>query len=203
MSILSVTPITLTGKTVRLEPLGFNHLDALVEAGKDPSIWTFTRNGPLNSPQRMREFIQWLLDRQGQRTDLPFVTVHLSSNQVVGMTRFMDIQPDNRAVEIGGTFITPAFQRTAVNSEAKYLMLCHAFEAWGCNRVQFKTDLRNLLSQRAIERLGAVREGVIREHIVLPDGYVRSSVYFSILAAEWPMVKDRLAKRLYYDLVDQ
>ena len=108
------------------------------------------------------------------------------------MTRFMDIQPENRSVEIGGTWISPQYQRTVVNTEAKFLMLRHAFEVLDCVRVQIKTDLRNTRSQRAIERLGAVREGVLREHMMLPDGTLRSSVYYSILAAEWPAVRQRL-----------
>ena len=196
MNAMSIAPLTLVGKVVRLEPLGLDRLDELVEAGQDSSIWTYTRNGPMNSPLLMRSFIEKLLHQRSLGTDLPFVTVLTASSQVVGMTRFMDIQPENKAVEIGGTFVNPAFQRTAVNTEAKFLMLRHAFETWECNRVQFKTDLRNLASQRAIERLGAIREGVLRNHIILPDGIIRSSVYYSILAEEWPDVKTSLLLRL-------
>jgi N-acetyltransferase len=196
MSPIQVAPLTLAGKYIRLEPLSLDRLEELVEAGRDPSIWTYTRNGPIDTPQRMREFIQWLLQKQAQGTDLPFVTVLLATGCAVGMTRFMDIQTENRALEIGGTFVTPACQRSPVNSEAKFLMLRHAFESWDCLRVQFKTDLRNIVSQRAIERLGAVREGILRDHIILPDGTVRSSVYYSILAREWPQVKARLIERM-------
>jgi RimJ/RimL family protein N-acetyltransferase len=196
MSPILAAPLTLTGKWIRLEPLSLNRLDEIAAAGSDPSIWTYTRNGPMNTPQRMREFIHELLLKQDRGTDLPFVTILRATNCAVGMTRFMDIQPENRAVEIGGTFVTPAHQQTPVNSEAKFLMLRHAFEVWDCLRVQFKTDLRNLTSQRASERLGAVREGVLRDHIILPGGVVRSSVYYSILASEWPQVKSRLLQRL-------
>jgi RimJ/RimL family protein N-acetyltransferase len=196
MSPILVAPLTLTGKLIRLEPLSLIRLDEVAAAGSDPSIWTYTRNGPMDTPQRMRAFIGELLLKQERGTDLPFVTILRATNCAVGMTRFMDIQPENRAVEIGGTFISPAHQRTAVNSEAKFLMLRHAFEVWDCIRVQFKTDMRNQTSQRAIERLGAVCEGVLRDHIILPGGIVRSSVYYSILASEWPQVKLRLLQRL-------
>jgi RimJ/RimL family protein N-acetyltransferase len=196
VSPIAVAPLTLTGKWIRLEPLTLDRLDELVIAGSDPTIWTYTRNGPMDTPQRMREFIQGLLLKQELGTDLPFVTILRATNCAVGMTRFMDIQPENRGLEIGGTFVSLAHQRTAVNSEAKFLMLRHAFEIWDCIRVQIKTDLRNLASQRAIERLGAVREGVLRDHIILPEGVVRSSVYYSILASEWPQVKLRLLQRL-------
>ncbi|MFM8320705.1 MAG: GNAT family N-acetyltransferase, partial [Chloroflexota bacterium] len=110
----------------------------------------------------------------------------------LGCTRYLDIRPAHRGVEIGGTWYGAAYQRTGVNTEAKYLLLQHAFETWGCVRVQLKTDLRNQRSQRAIERLGAVREGVIRNHMVLPDGSLRHSVIYSILDSEWPAVKLRL-----------
>jgi N-acetyltransferase len=196
MSPIIVTPLTLQGKFIRLEPISLDHLDGLVEAGSDPSIWIYTRNGPIDTRERMHEFIEWLLRRQDQETDLPFTTVLQENNRVVGMTRFMDIQPENRSVEIGGTFVTPDYQRTAVNTEAKFLMLRHAFEFWGCIRVQFKTDTRNLASQRAIERLGAVREGILRDHIILPDATIRSSVYYSILANEWAQVKVRLLRSI-------
>jgi RimJ/RimL family protein N-acetyltransferase len=192
MSPIVVAPLTLQGKFIRLEPISLDHLDGLVEAGNDPSIWTYTRNGPIDTRERMLEMIEWLLRRQAQGTDLPFTTLLQKNNRVVGMTRFMDIQPENRSVEIGGTFVTPAYQRTVVNTEAKFLMLRHAFEFWDCIRVQLKTDLRNLASQRAIERLGAVREGVLRDHIILPDATIRSSVYYSILTNEWPQVKTHL-----------
>lgn len=196
MNPIVVAPLTLEGRTIRLEPVGMERFDQLVEAARDPSIWLFTRTPPLNTPERMRAQIQALLSAQAEGRELPFVTVLKSEDRAVGMTRFMDIQPENRAVEIGGTFVTPACQRTVVNTEAKFLMLRHAFERWDCLRVQFKTDLRNIVSQRAIERLGAIKEGVLRDHIILADGTVRSSVYYSILAREWPAVKARLLEKM-------
>jgi N-acetyltransferase len=191
-----VKPITLTGKVVRLEPLSYQHLHGLTAAGADESIWQYMRYGSVTDEDKMREMIAHLLAGQNKGTDLPFATVHISSGRAIGMTRYMDIQPDNGALEIGGTWVTPEFQRTRVNTEAKFLMLQHAFEVLACTRVQIKTDLRNIQSQRAIERLGAVREGVLRDHMRLPDGYLRSSVYYSILADEWPGVKQHLLAKM-------
>ena len=193
---MDLSPVTLTGTHVRLEPLSLNHLADLTHSGRDPSLWQYMRYGLVTSEEKMRDFIAYLLDHQAKGTDLPFATIYQPTGKAVGMTRFMDIQPENRCLEIGGTWISPQYQRTAVNTEAKFLMLRHAFEVMGCLRVQIKTDLRNARSQRAIERLGAVREGVLREHMILPDGTVRSSVYYSILAAEWPAVKQRLLDML-------
>ena len=158
---MNVRPVTLSGKLVRLEPLSQEHLPDLVLAGQDPHIWQYLLYGPVTSEERMLDFIDDLLGRQAKGTDLPFATIHIPSGKAVGMTRYMDIQPRHRGLEIGGTWISPQFQRTGVNTEAKYLMLVHAFEVLHAIRVQIKTDLRNERSQRAIERLGAVREGVL------------------------------------------
>ena len=193
---MDIQPVTLTGNFVRLQPLNMAHLPDLTAAGSDPDLWQYMRYGLVTSQDRMRDFIAYLLDLQAKGADLPFATIHIPSARAVGMSRYMDIQPENRCLEIGGTWISPQYQRTAVNTEAKFLMLRHAFEVMGCLRVQIKTDLRNARSQRAIERLGAVREGVLREHMILPDGTVRSSVYYSILAAEWPAVKKRLEEMM-------
>jgi RimJ/RimL family protein N-acetyltransferase len=137
-----------------------------------------------------------MLRRQSAGNDLPLATIDLITNKAIGATRFMDIQRVHRGVEIGGSWLGAAYRRTAANTEAKYLMLSHAFETWGCIRVQIKADLRNERSQRAIERLGAVKEGVIRKNMIMPDGYQRSSVYYSILDDEWPGVKARLEHML-------
>jgi RimJ/RimL family protein N-acetyltransferase len=193
---MDIQPVTLTGRLVRLEPLGNQHIPGLAEAGRDENIWEYMRYGQVTTRERMAEMVRMLLARQAQGTDLPFAVIHLPSGQAAGMTRFMNIEPVNRSVEIGGTWYDPQHQRTGVNTECKYLLLRHAFETWGVIRVQFKADLRNLRSQRAIERLGAAREGVLRNHILLPDGTVRSSVFYSILAEEWPGVKTRLEKLL-------
>ncbi len=189
---MEVKPVTLTGRIVRLEPLSMEHAPDLTLAGRDESIWKFMRYGVVTTEEQMRALIQYLLEAQARGTDLPFAVVHLASGKAIGMTRYMDIQPANRALEIGGTWYAVAYQRTGVNTECKFMLLQHAFETLGCIRVQLKADLRNERSQRAIERIGAVREGVLRDHMILPDGVVRSSVYYSILAREWPAVKRRL-----------
>jgi RimJ/RimL family protein N-acetyltransferase len=140
----------------------------------------------------MRGWVQNLLMYAQAGTDLPFAVVHKASGEVAGATRYLNMQPEHRGLEIGGTWYGLQFQRTVVNTESKYLLLTYAFERLGCIRVQFKTDLRNARSQKAIERLGAIREGVLRNHMVMPDGRYRDSVYYSILESEWPVVKQRL-----------
>ena len=140
----------------------------------------------------MRAWVRDMLARQAKGTDLAFAVVHQETGRAIGASRYLDIQPANRAVEIGGSWYGRDYQRTAVNTESKYLLLGHAFDDLGCIRVQLKTDRRNERSQRAIERLGAVREGLLRHSMIMPDGHVRDSVYYSILAEEWPGVKARL-----------
>ena len=189
---MKIEPIILTGDIVRLVPLSLEHLADLTAAGNDENLWAYMRYGNVDSPEKMRGMIEDLLGRQAQGTDLPFTVIHLASGKAIGMTRYLNIEISNRAVEIGGTWYAPDFQHTGVNTECKYLLLRHAFEDLGCIRVQFKTDQRNLRSQKAIERIGAVHEGVLRNHVILPDGYIRSSVYYSILAEEWPTVKAHL-----------
>jgi RimJ/RimL family protein N-acetyltransferase len=193
---MDITPVTLTGRVVRLEPLALLHVPDLAVAGKDPAIWQHMLYGDLTTEPAMRAWVQMMLDWQARGTDLPFAVVHLSSSQAVGATRYLNIERRHRGLEIGGTWYGVAYQRTAVNTESKYLLLRHAFEDLGCVRVQFKTDLRNLRSQKAIERLGAVKEGVLRNHMVRPDGSLRDSVYYSIIDREWPAVKARLEAML-------
>jgi N-acetyltransferase len=184
--------IVLEGRVVRLEPLEERHRDDLLAAAaEDPHIWDFMSSDLADSST----WPAYLADAQG----LDFVawaTVERASGKAVGATRFGDIAPEHDRVEIGWTWIAPSRHRTAVNSEAKLLQLTYAFETLGAGRVALKTDGRNERSQRAIERLGAVREGVLRRHTRLPDGYVRDTVYYSILADEWPTVKARLTERL-------
>jgi len=193
---MNITPITLTGRYVRLEPLSEAHVPDLCRVGLEPSIWRYMLYGDIDSAAKMLGFVQDLLGRQAAGTDLPFAALDLAAGRAIGCTRFMDIQTRNRGVEIGGTWYGPAYQRTAVNTECKYLLLRHAFEVWDCIRVQFKTDRRNERSQRAIERLGALREGVLRNHMLRPDGTIRDSVYYSIIDSEWPAVKARLEAML-------
>jgi RimJ/RimL family protein N-acetyltransferase len=194
--MIDVQPLTLTGGGVRLEPLAETHIADLARAGADETIWRYMPYTPATTAERMRGWVQDILARQARGTDLVFAVIHLATGRAIGSTRYMDIQPNNRGLEIGGTWYAPEFQRTAVNTECKYLLLRQAFEVFDCIRVQLKTDLRNERSQRAIERLGATREGVLRNHVVMPDGYFRSSVYYSILAEEWPSIKSKLEERL-------
>ena len=187
-----VTPVTLTGKHVRLEPMTEAHVPALAEIGVGQKFWNFMVYGKMEAENDMRGWVLDILSRAEMGTDVPFAAVHLASGRVAGATRYMNISPKDRGLEIGGTWYGLDFQRTPVNTECKYLLLRHAFETLGCVRVQLKTDLRNERSQKAIERVGAVREGVLRNHMVLPDGYVRHSVFYSILDTEWADVKKNL-----------
>jgi RimJ/RimL family protein N-acetyltransferase len=172
------------------------HVPALAEIGAGESFWHFMVYGDIETEEDMRDWVQDLLGRAGRGTDVPFVAVHLASGRLAGATRYMNIMPKDRGLEIGGTWYAPEFQRTVVNTECKFLLLRHAFEALRAIRVQLKTDMRNERSQRAIERLGAIREGVLRNHMILPEGRYRDSVFYSILDTEWPGVKARLLEML-------
>jgi RimJ/RimL family protein N-acetyltransferase len=194
--IMNVEPVTLTGRFVRLEPLTEAHVPGLAAIGMDEEIWKFMVYGSMKSEDDMRGWVRDILDRAAQGTDLPFAVIDLASGCVAGATRYLEIRPEHRGLEIGGTWYGAAYRRTRVNTESKYLLLEHAFEVLHYIRVQLKTDSRNERSQRAIERIGAVKEGVLRNHMVLPDGHVRHSVYYSILDSEWPSVKVRLKKML-------
>ena len=189
---MEVKPVLLTGKHVRLEPMAEEHVPGLAEIGVGQPFWDFMLYGDINTVDDMRNWVRDILDRAEKGTDLPFVAIHLASGRVAGATRYLNIMPKDRGLEIGGTWYAPKFQRTVVNTECKYLLLRHAFETLGCIRVQLKTDLRNERSQKAIERIGAVKEGVLRNHMILPDGRYRHSVFYSILDTEWPEVKKRL-----------
>jgi N-acetyltransferase len=196
MDLMDIQPEVLTGKVVRLEPLSEEHVPDLTAAGQDESIWKYMLYGTVATENDMRAWVKDILARQARGTDLPFAVIDWMSGRAIGATRFMDIRPQHRGVEIGGTWYATTYQHTAVNTECKYLLLCYAFEVWQCIRVQFKTDLRNERSQRAIERIGAMREGVLRNHMILQDGSYRHSVYYSILASEWPLVKIGLEQKL-------
>ena len=184
--------VVLEGRFVRLEPLGERHVPGLVAIGVDQSIWRHMPYGEIRGEDDLRYWVRGLLALAAQGTDIPFAVVHIASGRVAGATRYMELRQAHRGVEIGGTWYGAEFRRTAVNTECKYLLLKHAFEVMGCIRVQFKTDLRNERSQRAIERIGAVKEGILRNHMILPDGTLRHSVYYSVLDSEWPTIKTRL-----------
>ncbi len=193
---MNIHPITLTGHLVRLEPLSHAHLSDLALAGAEPTIWRYMLYGDLTTPDAMRGFIDLLLARQAAGTDLPFAVIHRETNRAIGSTRYMEIRAAHRGMEIGGSWYAPEFQRTGINTESKFLLLEHAFETLGALRVQFKTDIRNQRSRRAIERLGAVQEGIFRNHMITPGGEVRDSVYYSIIACEWSAVKARLLEMM-------
>ena len=193
---MEVKPIILQGKYVRLEPMSELHTPALAEIGVGQPFWDFMVYGRMETAADMQEWVQDILARAEKGTDVPFVAIHIDSGRVAGASRYMNIMPNDRGLEIGGTWYGPEYQRTVVNTECKYLLLQHAFEKLGCIRVQLKTDFRNERSQKAIERIGAVKEGVLRNHMILPDGYYRHSVYYSILDTEWPVVKKRLEEMM-------
>jgi RimJ/RimL family protein N-acetyltransferase len=193
---MEVKPVVLTGKHVRLEPMTEAHIPALAEIGVGQSFWDFMLYGNINTADDMRNWVLDILSRATKGTDLPFVAIHLESGRAAGATRYLNIVPQDRGLEIGGTWYGSEFQRTVVNTECKYLLLSHAFEALNCIRVQLKTDLRNERSQKAIERIGAVKEGVLRNHMILPDGRYRHSVFYSILDTEWLEVKKRLEEMM-------
>ena len=192
---MTLTPVTLEGRHVRLEPLAQTHHAGLCAVGLDPDLWELIPYRVV-TPEDMAAYIQTALNLQAAGTALPFATVHAPSGQVIGSTRFMNIDMANRRVEIGATWIAQPWRRTAVNTEAKYLMLRHAFETLGCIRVELKTDALNQRSRNAIRRIGATEEGTLRQHIITWSGRFRDSVYFSILDSEWPRVKRDLEQKL-------
>jgi len=187
--------VSLVGNKIYLEPMSIAHLEGLTEVGIDPTVWKFTVNQIGNGDQ-MKAYVRDALDDNLAGKSLPFVTRLIGSNKIVGSTRFGNIDTANRKVEIGWTWVAPEWQRTAVNTEAKLLMLAHAFEVWQCVRVEFKTDAANIRSRNAILRIGAVEEGILRRHMITEAGRLRDTVYFSILDDEWPAVKDRLTGKL-------
>lgn len=188
--------VTLQGKYVRLEPMGEQHILKLAEIGAGQDFWSFMLYGEMKTDADMRNWVLDILEREKKGGDLPFVAIHLLSGKVAGATRYLNMVPKDRGLEVGGTWYGKEFQRTAVNTECKYLLLTHAFEVLKTIRVQIKTDSTNLRSQAAIERIGAVKEGVLRNHMILPDGRIRHSVFYSILDSEWAGVKKNLETML-------
>jgi len=191
-----IAPVTLEGRLVRLEPLRREHTEGLWEAGRYGEIWTYMTS-QLSSPADAYKFVEAALKKEADGIELPFAIISQRDATVVGSTRFLNLSRKDRGLEIGYTWLTPSVWKSAVNTECKYLLLRHSFEQLGCIRVQLKTDARNLNSQRAIARIGGIREGVFRNHMILPDGYVRDSVYFSILDREWPAVREKLHLLLF------
>ena len=185
-------PIVLEGTHARLEPLDSCHAEDLFAVGGDERIWLYLSRPKLASVADAREMIEAAKAAAADGSQLPFAIVERKSGRAVGSTRYLDIRRQDRGLEIGWTWLGTAYQRTPINTECKYLLLRHAFETLGAVRVQLKTDLRNRRSQKAIERLGAVREGVLRKHMVLWNGFIRDTVYYSVLDDEWPDVRRQL-----------
>ena len=189
-------PVTLVGRHARLEPLAPRHAADLLAAGSDPSIWTYLSRPAFRDLADTEGWIAEVLAEVAAGRQIAFATVDVEAGRAVGSTRYLDIRAADRGIEIGSTWLGTAAQRTAVNTECKYLLLEHAFETLGALRVQLKTDARNVRSQNAIARIGATREGVLRRHMLVRDGHVRDSVYFSIVDLEWPSVKASLLAKL-------
>ena len=196
--MMETYPVTLDGTYVRLEPLAHAHLSPLCEVGLDDELWRLTTSR-IKTRDDMKKYITAALEELKKGKALPFAIVEKVSGKVIGSTRFGNIYPEHRRVEIGWTWVARPWQRTAVNTEAKYLLLSHAFDTLGCIRVEFKTDSTNLRSQKALKRIGAREEGVMRNHMIVPGGRIRHSVYFSIVDSEWPEVKQELEKKLKKD----
>lgn len=188
---MNLAPVILEGDIVRLEPLRLDHAEALSAVGLDPSLWALTTIR-VHTPAAMLAYVEDALTEQRAGASLPFATVERATGRVIGSTRFGNITPAHRRVEIGWTWIAPAWQRTAVNTEAKLLMMSHAFDTLGCRRVELKTSALNLRSRNAMLRIGATEEGTLRQHMINSDGSNRDSVYFSVLDSEWPVVQARL-----------
>lgn len=179
-----------------LEPLALRHALDLLEAGRDESIWRYMMTDAFATLDDAEAWIRGALAEQNAETRIPFAIVERAAGRAIGSTSYLDIRPAHRALEIGWTWIAPEFQRTHVNTQCKLALLEHAFETLGAVRVQLKTDARNVRSQKAMERIGAVREGTLRRSMTLPSGFVRDSVYYSIIDGEWPAVRATLTARL-------
>jgi N-acetyltransferase len=192
---MKIEQITLEGKLIRLESLSIQHLDGLCEIGLDEDLWRLIPT-QIRNREDMKRYIETALNEKSRGVSLPFATILKERDKVIGSTRFGNIDVNNLRAEIGWTWLTKHYQRTYANSEAKLLMLTHAFETWKCNRVEFKTDALNDQSRKAILRLGATQEGIFRQHLVCESGRLRDSVYFSIIDSEWVDVKAKLLESL-------
>jgi RimJ/RimL family protein N-acetyltransferase len=190
-----VKPVTLAGSIVRLEPLAESHLDGLAEVAFDASIWRWTLARPTDV-DGLRAWLETALANAAAGSEMPFATIDVASGRPIGSTRFMSIVPEHRRLEIGWTWVAPAWQRRGANQEAKYLQLRHAFEELGANRVEFKTDSLNEKANPALLAIGATFEGTFRNHMIMPEGRLRHSSYYSITVEEWPDRKARVEARI-------
>lgn len=195
LAMVNSQPIELVGNRIRLTPLSEIHLPALWEAGHHPEIWQLAMN-IMENEQDMERYVRIALREQAEGRALPFATTLLETGEIIGSTRFGNIEPAHKRVEIGWTWITPSYQRSFVNTEAKYLMLSHAFDIWDVNRVELKTDVLNTKSRNAMLRIGAKEEAVLRHHVIRENGTVRDNIFCSILKSEWPDVKQNLEEMM-------
>lgn len=185
----SLAPVTLTGQSISLEPLNQSHAQGLYNRGRSAADWIYM---PRSCFVDLADARQWIDEALEAAQQLPFAIVENAKGKVAGSTRYLNIRPEHRSLEIGWTWLGQEWQRTGVNTEAKLLLLDYAFERLGCRRVEFKADGRNLRSQRALERIGAIREGQLRKHMIVQEDFSRDSVYFSVIDDEWPQVRARL-----------
>ncbi|HEV7701038.1 MAG TPA: GNAT family protein [Pyrinomonadaceae bacterium] len=192
---MNVEPVVLEGKYVRLEPMRVDHLPALCKAGVVDALWQWT-TAIVKDEADMERYLRTALADQAKGIALPFVTIDRKTDTLVGSTRFGNIDTQNRKAEIGWTWINPEFQRTVINTEAKLLMLTHAFDVWKCVRVELKTDSNNKVSRKAIKRIGGIEEGTLRNHMIRENGQYRHSVYFSIIDSEWESVRADLTSKI-------
>jgi N-acetyltransferase len=195
MSELWVHPVTLVGSIVRLEPLSLDHLERLAEVAFDESIWRWTLHQPTEIGG-LRVWVEAALAGRAAGSEMPFATIDQATDRPIGSTRFMSIVPEHRRLEIGWTWVAPAWQRKGANQEAKYLQLRHAFEVLGANRVEFKTDSLNEKANPALVSIGATFEGTFRNHMIMPGGRLRHSNYYSVTKEEWPDRRAKLEARL-------
>jgi RimJ/RimL family protein N-acetyltransferase len=193
---MNITPVTLDGTHIRLVPPDYQYENDLLAAAQPNEIWDFIATVPGQTQAEMHAWLGEAMQETQNGSRIWFIIVRQSDNRAIGATSYMDIHPRNRGLEIGGTWLTPSVWRTPINTECKYLLLRHAFENLGCSRVQLKTDARNVRSQKAIERLGAVKEGVLRKQMITRTGFIRDTMMYSIIDTEWAGVKARLEEKL-------
>jgi RimJ/RimL family protein N-acetyltransferase len=190
-----ITPVVLEGRIVRLEPLRRDHLDDLAEVAFEPALWQYTLARPVDAAG-LQAWIDAALDNAEAGIEVPFATIDRATERAIGSTRYLNIVPEHRRFEIGWTWLASSSQRTGANREAKLLQLTHAFEGLGANRVEFKTDSLNDKSRTALLGIGASFEGIFRNHMVMPDGRLRHSAYYSVTREDWPTVRSRLIELL-------
>jgi len=195
MTVTAVGPVTLEGRIVRMEPLSLDHVPRLAEVALNPAIWRWTIARP-RSEADLRDWAETAIPQSRAGTEYPFATIEASTGRPIGSSRYMNIVLEHRRLEIGWTWLAPAWQRSGANREAKLLMLTHAFDVLGCRRVEFKTDSNNEPSRTALLGIGATFEGIFRKHMVMPGDGVRHSAWYSVIDDEWPLVKAGLEESL-------